>query len=266
MEDNQSTTVSDEDVADVSLIDTPIEEPTDEPSKAEEQPKEDGSDAQDKPEDAKTEGEDTPPTEQPKEEAQPPAEDTAEQAKARAQMEYQNRQRTRQQVQKQIDENYGPKTEEDFINEGVDPVQAKLEAMQSQLDYREQRAYIAELNAGMQAEAVNVFNDFPEFNPQSPDYDPEFAQMVEAQYQTAARLQTDETGLVTNADIPLYEFHERMHNIYSRGATKGQKQAQADTAQMLARTEDIGGSSSTNTSKGDDLASLEERLGDMVIT
>lgn len=117
----------------------------------------------------------------------------------------------------------------------------------------------------MQAEAVNVVNDYGVFNPKSSDYDEGFTQEVEQAYKTAARLVTDENGIVTNAEIPLYDFYQRMAKIYERGSSKGSAQGTKAALETLSRVEDtVGGSSSTN--KGDSLADLEERLGNFVIT
>ncbi len=116
----------------------------------------------------------------------------------------------------------------------------------------------------MQADAVNVTNDFPVFNPNSKEYDPEFTQMVEQQYRQAARLQVDDNNIIVNAEVPLYDFYQQMSNIYGRGASRGQQQGQQEYQQMLSRTENPGGSSSTVS--GNSLSELEERLGNVVIT
>jgi hypothetical protein len=272
--------VSEADIQDVSLINTPLED-----SQAE-QPSETADKAEDKGADTKEEAQ---PQEQPKEDAnnteakeevkdqikapeqeQPEDVKTPEQLReeqqARARAEYQERQRVRAQVAQQLDQNYGPKTEDELVNEGLDPQQAQIEALRQEMAYKEQRTAIAELNAGLQAEAVNVTNDFSVFNEKSPDYDPEFTKMVESQYKTAARLQTDESGIIVNAEVPLYDFYKSMANIYSRGTSKGAETGQAEMQQMLSRTENPGGSSSTSGYADDSLEALEERLGDVVIT
>jgi len=260
---DETTTVADDDIQDVSLIDTPLDAPIEAPSEtAEDTPADEGSDTQEQQETAPSEGEDTPPKEA--EQPQPTEQQLAEQAKERARMEYQQRQRTKQAVAQQLDQAYGPKSEEDLVQEGYDQRDAQVEALRQEMQYERQKTYIAELNAGMQAEAVQVTSDFPVFNPNSPDFDPEFTGMVEQQYKLASRLQTDEAGIVVNAEVPLYDFYKQMHNIYSRGTSRGQQQGQQEYQQMLSRTENPGGSSST--SKGDSLEELEERLGDVAIT
>lgn len=264
-------------IADVSLTSTPIAPKDDAPAASE--PAEQGtdeaaatdSDQQD--ESAESEGNDSEPKEQPAEQPEPaktdeeqPAQDPAEARKQEAQRAYLDRQRTRQQVTQQIDETYGPKTADDLVNEGLDQNAAQIEALRQEFAFKEQRAQIAEMNANLQAEAVNVLNDFPVFNPNSKQYDAEFTTQVQEAYKTASRLQTDERGIVLNAEVPLYDFHKQMASIYSRGASKGTQQGQQEAVKMLSRTEAVGGSSSTSGNTSNDLADLEERLGNVVIT
>jgi hypothetical protein len=259
----------DVDIEDVSLVETPIAPKDDAPSEPAEQGQKATADTPDEPaksdDDKPSEGEDQTPAEP---QPQPDKDAQAEQRRLNAEAaarRVQERQRTRQTVQQQIDENYAPKSEEQLVEEGYSQQEAQIQALREEMAFKEQRTQIAEMNAGLQAEAVNVYNDFPVFNPDSKQYDPEFAQMVEQQYMTAARLQTDNNGLVLNAEQPLYDFYQRMNNIYSRGASQGSQQGQQEALQMLARTENVGGSSASGNSS-DALADLEERLGDVVIT
>ncbi len=270
MADEESPVVSDEpNIEDVSLLDTDIAPKTDE------KPSEPAEKGEDKPADAegeapktdeKSDAKDTEaiPEETPEEEKVEPA-DPVKTDKQRAYQEYQNRQRTKQQVASQIDEKYAPQTEEQLIDQGLDPADARYQALREEINFKEQRTQIAELNSTMAIDAVNVTSDFAVYNPKSPEYDEAFTKEVEEAYRTAARLKTDEeNNIVLNAEVPLYDFYQRMANIYSRGASKGSKEGQQEMQKMLSRTEDVGGSSSTT--KGNSLADLEERLGDMVIS
>ena len=255
-----------DDTPDVSLLDTDFNAPLNEtPSETPVDNAEDeGTDTQEE----TTEETEKEPSEGEQEPEKQPEQDEAAAQKARneqyARQRIQERQRTRQNVEQQIEQAYGAKSEQELIDEGMTEQQAQIEALRQEMQFERQKTQIAELNAGLQAEAVNITNDFPVFNPNSKEYDPEFAQIVEQQYKTASRLQTDDNGIVINADVPLYDFYQQMHNIYSRGTSRGQTQGQQEYQQMMSRTENPGGSSST--SKGDTLSELEERLGDVVIT
>ena len=185
---------------------------------------------------------------------------------------FQDRQRTRQAVERQIDNVYAPKSQDDLyqenINRGLDEQQAQYEAqiqaIREEMQYDKQRTFIAELNAGMQAEAVNVEHDFGIYNPKSSEYDAEFTAKVEARYQRVARLQTDDNGLILNAEEPLYDFYKEMADMYSHSANKGSQQGQKEALETLSRTEAVGSSSST--SRGTEtLEEMGERLADMPI-
>jgi hypothetical protein len=260
-----------DDIPDVSLIDNDIAPADNQPSETVEQgaPATDTEDKNSQPEQT-TEGE-----KQPEATQEPSQNDEAERQRQNAEAaarRVQNRSRVKQDVAQQLDQGYGPKTQEEFqqelLDQGIKPeiaqLRAELQAEKSMREYNEQKAYIAELNAGMAQDAVNITNDFPVFNPQSKDYDADFAQMVEQQYRQAARLQADENNLVLNAELPLYDYYRDMATIYQRGTSRGAQQGQQEYQQMLSRTEDPGGSSATT--KGDSLQELEDRLGDMVIS
>lgn len=245
-------------------------------------PTEDGKATEDKPEateatkeEQTTEGESEEPAEADTSQAKDSETDAEEQKRINAEYaarRIQERQQTKQQVAQQLDQVYGPKTAEQLAEEyqqqGFDEQearrQAEIQAIREEIQYERQRSTISELNAGMQADAVNAMADFPVFNEKSPEYDPEFAAMVQSQYQVAARLQTDDNGIILNAEVPLYDFYKTMNDIYARGSSKGASQAQKETLEVLSRTEDAGGGSSTN--KGTEtLDELGERLADLPI-
>ncbi len=253
--------VSDADIEDVSLL-----EPTDlpdTPSTTEDTTQTKGSDTQDKPEEVEAKDTEATPNEETQEEVEQPKDQPKEDPKVIAQRAYQDRQRTRQQVAQQVDQVYGPKTIDDLVDEGHSESDAKIEALRQEIAFRDQRANIAELNSGLQSDAVNVMEDFDVYNEKSPNYDPEFTQQVQQAYTTASRLESDENGIVLNAEVGLYDFYKQMADIYGRGATKGANEGQAAAMQMLSRSETPGGAPGKT---GDSLAELEERLGDVVIT
>lgn len=305
--DAQPPASNDNDIPDVSLINPTVDAPTpDAPaSDPAEQGKDDAADTSGKPaaDDAKPDAKGTeakdpadksadqkpddksaPEGQQPDKPAPtqtPEQQREAQQAKAR--QEFQNRQRTRDQVGSQLDQNFGPKTEEQLVEEGMSASDAKVEALRQEMAYNNERSRVTELNANMQADAVNVQSDFPvyrEFNPdgtRNPDYDPEFTQKVDQLYQTSARINTVEVGkdpqgnpikVITNAEVPLYDFYKSMADVYSRGKANGNQQGQEDALHNLSRTENPGGSSSTAKTPGaeESVEEMEERLGGVVIT
>lgn len=194
--------------------------------------------------------------EKPQDEEQEKKEDSDKEQKPSdrdlAQRAFQQRQRTRQQVAQQLDQVYGPRSQEDLIQEGYSEADAKIEALRQEMLFRDQRNQIADLNAGLQVDASQVLNDFPVFNPESPDFDPDFAKEVEDLYRQAADLQADEQGIVLQAKQPLYDFYNRMYAMYSRGNSKGEQNGQKNAVKMLSRTETPSGASQTNSEDSED--------------
>ena len=250
------------DVGDISLIDEPTAPSSEAPTTAEPVA----------PQTEETKEELT--TEEPSEGQQQPGEqpnaETDDEAARRAHNEQmarqriQERQRTRNAVAQQIDQAYGPKSEQELVEQGYSEQQAQIEALRQEMQYRDQRNQIAELNAGMQVEAVSVVNDMPVFNPNSPEYDPDFTQFVEQQYKQVANLQLDDNGIIVNANVPLYDYYQQMYDVRQQLISKGQQQGQSQYQEMLSRTENPGGSASAG--QGDSLDDLEARLGDIAIT
>jgi hypothetical protein len=181
---------------------------------------------------------------------------------------YQERRARQQAVEQQIDQVYAPKSQDELYQENIDQglteeqaqYKAEVQALREEMQYAAQRTQIAELNASMQAEAVNALNDFSVFNPDSKDYDPEFSEMVQSRYQKT--IQMDDNGLILAAQEPLYDYYKQMADIYNRGASKGTQQGQAEMQEMLAKTEAVGGGSQG--SKGaETLEEMGERLADV---
>ncbi len=257
-------TTIDDNMPDVSLLDNDIAQPDATPSEPAEPaaPGADTKEETDKEEPA-TEGEETPESET---QETPPDEEAArrQQNADAAARRVQDRQRVKQAVSSQLDETYGPKSEQDLVDEGMPARDAQIEALRQEMQFERQRSTIAELNASMTIEAATVMSDFPVFNPDSKDFDKEFTAMVEENYRQAARLQTDDRGIILSADVSLYDHYKKMADMFQRGTTRGSQQGQADALTMMAGAEQPGGSSTTG--RGDSLQDLEDRLGDIVIT
>jgi len=175
-----------------------------------------------------------------------------------AQQAFRQRQKTREAVAKTIDDNYQAKTQEDLIAEGVSEADAKVEALRQEIEFERTRSKIAETNANLQADAQNVLRDFAIFNPDSPEFDKDFAEKVQARYQRVARLETDANGIVLNAEEGLYDFYADMAEVYNGGAKKGKVQGQKDALTMLSRTDTASKSETPQSDKKAEDMTIEE--------
>lgn len=176
-----------------------------------------------------------------------------------ARREFRQRQKTRESVAKTIDETYQPKSKEDLVGEGLTEAKAEVEALRQEIEFEKTRSRIAEVNATLQADAQNILRDFPIFNPDNKDsFDPEFAEKVQKRYEKVARLQTDENGIVLNAEEGLYDFYADMAELYKGGANKGKDQGQKDALKMLSRTDTTTKSETPQSDKKPEDMTIEE--------
>jgi hypothetical protein len=187
---------------------------------------------------------------------------TPEEGRAPAHEAWIERQRAKSDATRVINENYSAPTEEQLVEQGMSEQEAKVQAAIEQLSFERERTRVAELNAGLRDEAVQVQQTMGMFNPNSPDYDKEFSEQVGEAYKQYARVQIDENGIIMNADVSLLDYYKQQYDLYNRGLSRGQQKAQANSEQMLARTENPGGSSSTKSSGASTLEEIAEKYGD----
>lgn len=263
---------------DDSVINTPlIEQSTDTPPDVETPAQTDQSEATSEPakEDTTSNAETTTATEETKEET--PASETQQETSTdeqpqtaddrrrdAARQAWLDRQR-RQEVEQSIDQNYGPKDANDLVEEGMDPTEAKVEALRQEIAFRDERMRVVDLNMAISSDATEVERDFDIFNPKSPNYNESLAVRAMDNYRKDANLEMTEDGkTVLRADRPLYDYMKSRYEDYLDGLNRGTTQAQQHTQEMLARTEQPGGSSSTNQRASDE--DLEERIGNLPLS
>lgn len=178
----------------------------------------------------------------PKEE--PANDEDAKQRRHNYQMAQQRiEQRDKRLIEQKIDQNYQPQPVDQltqhFIDQGYDEFQANLLARDEARSQREQineaRAQVTELNMRLETEAVQVMHDFPIFDPNSPQYDADFAKRASDMYLRASGAVIDETsGLVVQTNITPYEFYKDIIDMRNDGMTQAQIRAQKAAEQQMA--------------------------------
>lgn len=262
--DPQEDTTTATPVSTDTPADTTVPEPAGEPDKT--PTKEPDSE---EPADGKVEAEESKEKpaegEQVEEPAEPSDDDEAAKKAKNAEMakrRIEDKKKLQQQFAQAVDNNYEPKTKEEFIDEGLDETKAEVEALRQEMQFDKTRTYLAELNSGLKVDAQQVFNDFPVLNPDSPEYDADFAAKTEARYARIARLEkvklNDGSEIVTRAEEPLYDFFAEEVDNYNRGKAQGQSTGEANTLKMLSRSESPQNNSKPNTDKSADDMTIEE--------
>lgn len=131
------------------------------------------------------------------------------------------------------------------INDGADPSDARLDALEQREDYRDYTQAITELNVQLNQETHDVEQDFPYMdssNPNRSQEDIDFANQVTDLWFQASDAQFEEdptTGdkYFTQAKVPLYDFVKKMDGIRNSGRSSGVREGQVNAERQLASVE-----------------------------
>lgn len=187
-----------------------------------------GEDSKDKTEDTKAEETDT-------EERKK----GAEARKAQLQTEIRDLVATRNQLREEVSaknaEAYKPATADELVEQGMDPAMAEVTALKQRTELAEYNAHVADLTASINTEALQVMHDYPMFDPNSPEYNKDIAEMAGSVYERVAGIKTDpKTGLPYSANVLPRQVYQAIAQAFSAGASTGEVRGQQATEQMLA--------------------------------
>ena len=146
----------------------------------------------------------------------------------------------RQQITDTNAQVYQPKTAEELVDEGYDPAMARVEALEQRTQMAEFNAYVSDLNASLNTEALRVMSDFPVFDPESPQFDKSLSQRAEAVYRQAAQIQVDpNTGLTVQANALPYDIYKAFAETAQSGSQTGAVQGQRAAEKNLAAADTV---------------------------
>lgn len=246
------------------MADSQPDAPVDEPSTAPEVPAEPAATEPESP-DTKVEAAEPGATPDPAEPdgATPPAEGEPEKKEAEpatpaepdpkeeARKGFAERQQTKAQLARQLQQQFRPKSAEQFQEEGLDETQSSVEALRQEVALDKTINAVADLNANIDSDARAIESGFDGmFNEDSPNFDKEWAEQVSTDYLRDAQVRfaqhVDARGdpvknpdgspsvYIVSAAIPMYDYYQRRHSDRMRGASAGQVAGQKAAERMLA--------------------------------
>lgn len=183
------------------------------------------------------------PAEEPKAEDQPVSERVAarqEQLNTEIRDLVRQRDTLRDEVTKANATAYRTQTAEELVEEeGLTPEQAEVEAMKQAVQLKDYNTHVADLNANVNVESLQVMHDYPVFDPRSPQYDKEFSDMVGALYEEVGGVKINEkTKLIENANVLPYNLYKAFAVARESGAKNGQVEGTKSVEKMLASAEE----------------------------
>lgn len=150
---------------------------------------------------------------------------------------------SRRQVEQAIDKAYQPQNINElraaYIEAGYDEGTATLLARGDVQDQRNQineaRAEIAELNAGMAMEAMEVVNSIPWLNSDNKDsYDQKTTEAVSTLYESLALTKDPNTGQTVEAKLSPKQFYTLMNQVRESGAAEARLEGQKAAERQMA--------------------------------
>lgn len=203
-------------------------------------------------------------TSEPEEEvSEAPAEDMPEGLAPKSQNRFQklaNRNRVLEDRVKELEQFKVP-TEEDYLEGGYEPVEAKVNAMQAALQQRDAIEHVRALNQDVETDMLRILHEFPQLNQKSKDYNETLAMSLFNQYEIDTNPQFAEGGIVLNMNQLPYEYIKNKMDLIGMASANERVKAQKSVERMVSAAE-------TPTSKApaisddDSLDSMKEKLAD----
>lgn len=124
---------------------------------------------------------------------------------------------------------YRTETAEELEEQGLTPEEAENEILKQQMQLKEFNLHVADLNANLNIESLQVMQDFPVFDPDSKSFDKDLSDRVRGLYEKAAQPQVDKrTGLVTKSNIAPYEFYKAFAETHESSGTKSRVEGEIE--------------------------------------
>lgn len=143
-------------------------------------------------------------------------------------------------------------TPEQLMEAGLDEQDAQIQAIlhnqkidAQQQAFKEVQAEIAELQYGLKLDAIELARDYPVFDQESDDFDPEFSEIAFEIYKEASGLEFNADGHPISANIKMYPFMQKLAEIRNNGFEAGSKQKAQNLSKQNAAVMEGGGGNPT---------------------
>ena len=133
---------------------------------------------------------------------------------------------------------YAAQTPEELVEAGVDPAEARIQSMEQREQLRDFNTHVADVNANLGIQSLQVMSDFPIFDPNSASYNDELSKKAKALYESVAGIETDEkTKLIIDVKVLPYNIYKSIAETYDTGTKGGQVEGQKATEKMLSNAD-----------------------------
>lgn len=155
----------------------------------------------------------------------------------------------RREAKEANDEVYQAKTAEELVEEGMDPTDAKIEAMRQEGALRDYNEQVAEAQLTLESESDRVLRDFAWADPQNENFDKDLAEQA-AELLQSNLIVDQNTGQIVGSNISPYQLYKTLDGARATTAAKSQIEGQKAAEKMMASTDE--GPTTAPSKKSDD--------------
>jgi len=189
-------------------------------------------------------------------EEKPKAKNSAENRKQQLNQEIRElvatRDKTRREVEQVTSQYYKPASTDQLVEQGMSESDAKFESLKQELAIRDYTAQVTEMTNAVNTESLQIFSDFPQFDPESSDYDKELAEETAKTYQEIAGIREDpNTGHIVDVKVLPYNFYKFVANTQKKSQTRGEVSARKNVEKQFATAENPVSTAKTHAPKKD---------------
>ena len=153
-------------------------------------------------------------------------------------------------------------TEEDYLEGGYDPLEARVNAMAAERQQEKAIAQVEQLNSAYDQDMMRIIHEYPQLNPKSGEYNEALAQKLFAQYDVDSGSQYTEDGIVLGTNQLPYSYIKDKMDLIGVASAQAKVAAQKNVEKMVAAAETP--SSQAPVAQDDDsLEAMRERLSDV---
>lgn len=152
-------------------------------------------------------------------------------------------------------------TEQDYLDGGYDPIEAKVNAMQAEMQRDRAVNEITSLNKDIDNDMARIIHEYPQLDPQSKQFNKDLAVKLFAQYDKDAGTKYSDNGIVLEtAQLP-HEYIKNKMELIGIASQQAQVKAQKSVEKMVAASETPTGKVAPKATGQMTTKEMEESLG-----
>lgn len=154
-------------------------------------------------------------------------------------------------------------TEEDYLQGGYNPMEAKVNAMQAHMQQRDAIEKVERLNNAIDLDSIRIKHEFPQLDPTNKEeFNHELTKSLFSQYERDSGIQFTKDGIVMGTNQLPYQYIKDKMDLIGIASANARVRAQKDVEKMVSAA-DAQGSRAPAVPQDNSLEAMRERLSDV---